>query len=69
MIDYPKRMTHWERQRALDPHDLDQDGVALEGATHGAIFSSMHGKPGEIRVLNLERGGREFTVNIPVSAF
>jgi len=109
MIDYPKRMTYWERQRPLDPHDLDQvgltletrdnepgyfvaavaskqgrptaqgveagdkllriDGVALEGATRGAIFSSMHGKPGEIHVLNLERGGRELTVNIPVSAF
>ena len=109
MIDYPKHMTYWERERELDPRDLDQvgltletrdnergyfvaavaskegkpaalgvqvgdkliriDGVPLEGATRGAIFSSMHGKPGEIHALTLERNGRELIMNIPVSAF
>ena len=109
MIDYPRHMTYWERERELDPHDLDQVGVTLEtrdnekgyfvaavankngkptmkgvragdrlvgidsapleGRTRGALFSSLHGKPGDIRVLTLERHGREFTMRVPVSAF
>ena len=109
MIDYPTHMTYWERERELDPHDLDQvgitletrdnergyfvaavatkngkptvkgvrtgdrlvgiDGAPLEGRTRGALFSSLHGKPGDIRVLTLERNGREFTTPVPVSAF
>src|SRR5215472_12898407 len=109
MIDYPRRMTYWEQELDLDPHDLDQvgltletrdnqhgyfvaavarkegkltvrgveagdrlleiDGVQLESATRGAIFSALHGKPGDLRALTLERGGRELKTSVPVSAF
>src|SRR5580704_5025705 len=95
MIDFPRRMTYWEHESDLDPHDLDQVGVTLEtrdtgegyfvagvaekggkptvdglqagdklvqvddlrlaGATRGAIFSALHGKPGTVRLLILER--------------
>jgi len=38
-------------------------------ATWGAIFSAMHGEPGEIRTLFLERGIQQFTVKAKVVAF
>jgi hypothetical protein len=109
MIDYPNHMTYWERERELNPHDLDQvgitletrddakgyfvaavatkggrataegvqagdklvriDGMPLEGTTRGAIFSSLHGTPGQMRVLTLVRDGRELTVQVPVTDF
>jgi hypothetical protein len=28
-IDYPNRMTYWRKQRAADPHELDQVGLTL----------------------------------------
>jgi hypothetical protein len=44
---------------------------ALEtgGATWGAIFDAMHGKPGESRSLILERDGHRLTVTAKVTAF
>jgi hypothetical protein len=108
-IDFPGRMTYWERESDLDPHDLDQVGVTLEtrdtgegyfiggvaekggkptveglktgdkllqvddlrlaGATRGAIFSALHGKPGTVRVLILERDGKQFTLQATTSDF
>jgi hypothetical protein len=108
-IDFPKHMTYWERQSALDPHDLDQvgvtletrdgekgyfiggvaeidgkpavdgvqvgdkliqvDGLVLDGATRGAIFSALHGKSGTVRVLIVERDGKELTFKEKTSAF
>ncbi len=38
-------------------------------ATWGAIFSAMHGKPGEIRTLLVERDKRQFTVQAKVVRF
>ena len=38
-------------------------------ATWGAIFSAMHGKPGEIRTLLLERDTKQFTVHAKVVVF
>jgi hypothetical protein len=106
-IDYTNHMTYWERQMALDSHDLDQVGLTLKskngeyfvaaiaaqngkstvenvqagdkllqidalptsGATWGAIFSALRGKPGEIRTLLLERGNRQFTLQARVVRF
>jgi hypothetical protein len=108
-IDFPKRMTYWERESELDPHDIDQVGVTLEtrdsekgyfiagvaekdgkptiegvqigdklvqvdelglaNATRGAIFSALHGKPGTVRVLIVERDGKQLTVKEKTSAF
>jgi hypothetical protein len=107
MIDFPNQITYWQRERDLDPHDLDQVGVTLEkrgadyfiagvaerdgkptvegirigdkllqvdnlwlnGATRGAIFSALHGKPGTVRVLILEREGKRVTLRAETTAF
>jgi hypothetical protein len=36
-IDYPRHMSYWERQSALDPHDLDYVGLTLQ-SRHGDYF-------------------------------
>jgi C-terminal processing protease CtpA/Prc len=38
-------------------------------ATRGGIYEALHGKPGEIRVLLLERNGNRITVPVRVAAF
>jgi hypothetical protein len=106
-IDYPNRMTYWQRQAPSDTHDLDQVGLTLarwksettiaavaqkNGAdtvigvapgdkllkidgrdtapmTRGELLNALHGKPGEIRRLTLERDGKPFPVDAPVTAF
>ena len=45
------------------------DGLSLANATRGAVFSALHGKPGTVRLLILERGGKEFRLRARVSAF
>jgi len=107
MIDFPRRMTYWERVSDLDPHDLYQVGMTLEkrsegyfiagiaeksgkptvdavrvgdkliqvdnvllsSATRGAINSALHGEPGSVRMLVLERDGRHLTLPAKVTAF
>ena len=44
-------------------------GHDLVSGTIGEIFESMHGLPGETRVLVLERNGARFTVNGTITAF
>jgi hypothetical protein len=106
-IDYPRQMSHWERQSTLDPHDLDYVGLTLVSrhgeyyigriatrrgrptvtgaqvgdklvqvgvlATHGAsreaLFGAMHGKPGAVRQLVVERDGRLIEINARVTGF
>jgi hypothetical protein len=41
----------------------------MEAATWGAIYSAMHGKPGESRMLILERNGIRFTIAARVTGF
>ncbi len=48
---------------------LKIDALQTSAATWGAIFSAMHGKPGDIRALLLERAGKVFTVQAKVTAF
>ncbi|HEV3059848.1 MAG TPA: PDZ domain-containing protein [Vicinamibacterales bacterium] len=43
--------------------------LRLAGATRGAIFSALHGKAGTVRVLILEREGRQVTVRAKTTAF
>ena len=45
------------------------DALRTEGASWDAIFRAMHGRPGEMRILVLEREGRSFTVRAVVTAF
>ena len=48
---------------------IQVDDVVLSSATRGAIFAALHGKPGEVRVLVLERDGQQLTVPAKVTAF
>lgn len=45
------------------------DGVPMAGATQGTVLRALHGKPGEIRELKLERGGKTFEVKARVMQF
>ena len=45
------------------------DELRLAGATRGAIFSALHGKPGTVRVLIVERDGKRLTVKAKTTAF
>jgi hypothetical protein len=45
------------------------DKVPAKGSTMGQLWSLLGGDPGDIRVLNLERNGKTFTVNATVRRF
>jgi hypothetical protein len=45
------------------------DGLITKNATKGRIYDSLHGAPGEVRELVLERGGVQRTVRATVTAF
>jgi hypothetical protein len=45
------------------------DGLETKGATLGKIYSALHGKPGDVRVLVLERGSGRLAVRVAVAAF
>jgi len=48
---------------------LQVDDVVVRGATRGAIFSALHGKPGSTRTLLLERDGKQMRVPVLTNAF
>lgn len=45
------------------------DNVIVAEATRGAVFAALHGKPGAIRMLVLERDGKRLKVPAKVSSF
>ena len=45
------------------------DNVIVVDATRGAVFTALHGKPGAIRMLVLERDGKRLKVPAKVSSF
>jgi hypothetical protein len=45
------------------------DNVIVTEATRGAVFAALHGKPGAIRILVLERDGKRLRVPAKVSPF
>jgi hypothetical protein len=47
MIDFPRRMTYWERVSDLDPHDLYQVGVTLEKRREGYFIAGIAEKSGK----------------------
>ena len=57
--------------QGVEPGDklLEIDGQQTKAATWGAIFAALHGKPGELRALVLERDGKRFTVQARVMSF
>lgn len=48
---------------------INIDDLDVSNATRGAIFSALHGNPGDTRVLTLERNGRQLEVTAKVTAF
>jgi hypothetical protein len=48
---------------------IQVDDVVLSSATRGSIFAALHGKPGEVRMLVVERDGQQLTVPAKVTAF
>jgi hypothetical protein len=43
--------------------------LIVSGATSGAILQALHGRPGQMRRLVLERGGERLSVQAPVTRF
>jgi C-terminal processing protease CtpA/Prc len=48
---------------------LKVDALELSTSTWDAIFSAMHGAPGDIRTLHIERHGSPVTVQASIKAF
>jgi hypothetical protein len=48
---------------------IQVDETRLSDATRGAIFSALHGKPGSVRKLILERDGKQVKVQGTITAF
>ena len=48
---------------------IQVDDVGVSEATRGAIFFALHGKPGSVRKLILERDGKQVKVQATITAF
>jgi hypothetical protein len=48
---------------------IQVDDLRLSSATRGALLSALHGEPGTVRVLILERNGKQVTVSAKTNAF
>lgn len=48
---------------------VEVGALRLGTASWGAVFSALHGKPGELRTLVVERGGERITVHAKVVSF
>jgi C-terminal processing protease CtpA/Prc len=45
------------------------EAMKTENATSGEIFAAMHGRPGDVRKLVVERDGKVFSVETHVTRF
>jgi C-terminal processing protease CtpA/Prc len=45
------------------------DTLETKGAPWGAIYDAMHGSPGEVRTLTLDRAADQITVRARISSF
>jgi hypothetical protein len=43
--------------------------LEVKHATWGQIYDALHGMPGEMKSLLIERGGSRITLRVPVTAF
>jgi hypothetical protein len=48
---------------------IQVDNILLSSATRGAIFAALHGEPGSVRMLVVERDGQQLTLPAKVTAF
>lgn len=54
---------------AVNDQLVSVNGVGMTGATMGKVLGALHGAPGEARRLTLQRNGRQFVVNAPITRF
>lgn len=54
---------------AVNDQLLSVDDVMMTGATMGKVLAALHGRPGEIRKLVLERNGKQLSVDVRVTRF
>jgi C-terminal processing protease CtpA/Prc len=68
-LSHPRR--HLSTIQNVQPGDklLRIDGLETKHASWGAIYAALHGKPGEVRHLLLERNGIQLKVAATVIAF
>jgi C-terminal processing protease CtpA/Prc len=45
------------------------DDFQVSDATRGAIFAALHGKPGSVRTLVVERDGKRLNLAVKITAF
>jgi len=57
-IDYQNHMTYWQKQRELDPHDLDQVGITLERRLEGYFIAGIARQAGKATVEGVARGDK-----------
>jgi hypothetical protein len=55
-IDYPNRMTYWQKENDLDPHDLDQVGITLVRAADKYAVGGIALKDGKETVEGVQVG-------------
>lgn len=48
---------------------LQVGSIVVSGATRGAVFAALHGRPGQVRTLVVERNGRRLTVRAKIAGF
>ncbi len=48
---------------------IQVDDLQLSNATRGAIFAALHGRPGSVRTLVVERDGKRLNVAAKITAF
>jgi len=48
---------------------IQVDDLQLSNATRGAIFAALHGKPGSVRTLVVERDGKRLNVAAKITGF
>ena len=63
MIDFPRHMTYWEREKELDPYDLDQVGVTLERRPQGYFIAGIAKKRGRPTVEGVQVGDQLIQVD------
>ena len=48
---------------------IQVDDLQVSSATRGAIFAALHGRPGSVRTLVVERDGKRLNVAAKITAF
>lgn len=67
-IDFPNQITYWQRQRDLDPHDLDQVGVTLLALGDNYFVAGIASQDGKPTVIGIQAGDHLLQIDaLPVT--